>query len=96
MVTSIELPSDRVYNDCKAIIHLDHGGHITVTYIDTHSGDDIAMAYLGKEEIETIVQLYMDNHDLIENEGEVKKDATPAQLPIQIGQPVPINLPSTP
>lgn len=89
MPTTVELPSDRVYNECITIMHLDHGGHINITYVDTKTGDDIVMVYLGKEEIEQIVNLYMSNHDFIENEGKVKKDENPTPTPIEQPQASP-------
>jgi hypothetical protein len=87
MVTGIEFPEDRVYNNCKTILTLDHMGHITITYIDLKTGDDLAMAYLGKEEIQWIVNAYMENHDFIECEGKKKEDepddTTQTPQPIQ-------------
>jgi hypothetical protein len=72
--TTVEFPEDRVYNECKAIITLDHQGHIAVTYIDRTTGNDIVMVYLGKEEIEKIAKLYLDNFELVQNEGEKPDD----------------------
>lgn len=80
MPTTIELPDDRVYNECKAILTLDHQGHIAVTYVDVNTGNDMVMVYLGKEEIQKIVNLYMNNHDLIDNEG-VKEDEDTTTAP---------------
>ena len=90
-MTTVEFADDRVYNKCKALINIDHQGHITVTYIDTHTGDDLVMVYLGKNEIKKIVNLFMENPDLIENEGEKDEDKeadeTPAEIPAPNSQP---------
>jgi hypothetical protein len=75
---TVEFPEDRVYNNCKAFLALDHNGHMTLTYIDLNTGDDLVMVYLRKEEIQHIVNLYMANHDLVDNEG-AKKDEIPTQ-----------------
>jgi hypothetical protein len=94
MATTVEFPEDRVYNKCKAFVALDSWGHITITYIDNKTGNDLVMVYLGKEEIQKVVQLYMDNHDLIEREGEKEEkeeekpdDTTKTPIPILI-QPI--------
>jgi hypothetical protein len=78
MTVIVELPLDRIY-ECKAILRLDHNGRIAVTYLEEKTGDDVVMVYLGKEEIQTVVKLYLENHEFIENEGEVKKDENPTQ-----------------
>jgi hypothetical protein len=75
-LTTVEFPEDRVYNECKTIVTIDHQGHISVTFIDSKTGDDLVMVYLGKDEITKIVKLYVDNVDLVETEG-VKKDEIP-------------------
>lgn len=84
MTTTVELPDDRVYGECKTLISIDHQGHIPITFINLRTGDELVMVYLGKEEIEKIVRLYIDNHILIENEGE-KKDDLP-NTPVQESQ----------
>jgi|PlaIllAssembly_1097288.scaffolds.fasta_scaffold00194_9 hypothetical protein len=76
MATTVEFPEDRVYNNCKAMLSLDHNGHIPITYLDMDTGDDLVMVYLGREEIEQIVKLYIENSDFITNEGKPNEEAT--------------------
>jgi len=96
MVTTVEFPEDRVYNNCQTILTLDHNGHIAVTYIDLKTGEDMVMVYLGKEEIQTIVNLYMDNHDLIENEGMKKKEVKENEDTTETTEQQTIQAPQTP
>lgn len=77
MPTTVEFPEDKVYNDCKTFINLDHHGHIPITFMDMKTGDDLVMVYLGKEEIQLIAKLYLENHEFIDNEGKVEKDESP-------------------
>jgi hypothetical protein len=97
-LTTVEFPEDRVYNDCKTILTLDHNGHITATYIDTKTGDDVIMVYLGKKEIQWIAKTYLENKDFVDNEGqkkEEKEDATPSNT-MATPTPIPIPIPKTP
>lgn len=93
MVTTVEIPTDRVYAHASADITLDHGGAISIEFTNEEDLEPICLVYLGKDEIAKVLEI-CNNPDNIkkildgaEREGRRKKPSIDMSRVVAEGEP---------